>query len=53
MLASLATRLTRIGVKLEPSRSNKPLVKAAADTCKGQQQQQQQQQAVHLRTTAG
>jgi hypothetical protein len=35
MLASLATKLTRIGVRLEPSRSNRPLVNAAAATCGG------------------
>lgn len=33
MLAFLVTRLTRMGVRLEPSRSNRPLVKAAADIC--------------------
>jgi hypothetical protein len=31
MLAFLVTRLTRMGVRLEPSRSNRPLMKAAAD----------------------
>jgi hypothetical protein len=34
MLAFFVTRLTKMGVKLEPSKSNSPLIKAAADICK-------------------
>lgn len=30
----MVTRLTRMGVRLEPSRSSKPLMKAAADICR-------------------
>jgi hypothetical protein len=34
----LVTRLTRMGVRLEPSRSNRPLMKAAADICEAHEQ---------------
>lgn len=38
MLAFFVTRLTKMGVRLEPSKSNSPLMKAAADICKAHRQ---------------
>jgi hypothetical protein len=40
MLAFFVTRLTRMGVRLEPSRSSKPLINAAADIWRRQKQSQ-------------